>query len=499
MPLLLGIVSEAGKRLNNSWIVETLQQTYNALSTRWLNVSRDGAFDNAGNFYNILYGFATTDSRLISKTGYQARYTNVLRYTNNTGLQLLTMAPQQVTGNNLKLAGSVNPFFNGTSPLYEFSYSTISSFVNSTTPNIVMKIDTSTMAVVWQRSFNDSLGTYPLVISINKDASNNALVYCLLNISGRWGRALFSFSDAGALNWARYTDDGQSQTGSANFFGSSSIDSAGNSYITYGRRTTNGASTLAQFVMKYNSSGTVQWARYLLNTASTATAATYCGIGAADTSGNYYVAGNYGDIASTKCLTKFDTNGNQIWSKYYSRDITAGTGNIILNSDPQIAVDASGNVYMATMAFLSGIQNSVYCFIVKYDSSGNILWERQITYTGSALWANNGASFYYFALSINDTAQTFNITTNTATTSGNTANNQVDIRLPLDGSKLGSYVGTSTLTYTYSIPSAGTSGTTNITSVATTLTAQTPTISLATATQSFVTGTLPTSNIISIA
>ena len=112
---------------------------------------------------------------------------------------------------------------------------------------------------------------------------------------------------------------------------------------------------------------------------------------ATDSSGNIYVTGwtsggldgntnaGYADIF----LTKYDTNGNRIWTKQL------GTANSDVGSG--VATDGSGNIYVTgdTSGGLDGNTNAGYAdiFLIKYDTNGNRIWTRQL---GTAGWDEGG-------------------------------------------------------------------------------------------------------------
>ncbi|MGA2092547.1 MAG: SBBP repeat-containing protein [Sedimentisphaerales bacterium] len=88
---------------------------------------------------------------------------------------------------------------------------------------------------------------------------------------------------------------------------------------------------------------------------------------AVDNSGNVYVAGQrYPNGSSTAYYTtiKYDPNGNQLWVSYYGGHSSSDTANAI-------AVDNSGNVYV-TGTYYESV--SLDIATIKYDSNGNQLW-----------------------------------------------------------------------------------------------------------------------------
>ncbi|MDP4114528.1 MAG: SBBP repeat-containing protein [Bacteroidota bacterium] len=104
-----------------------------------------------------------------------------------------------------------------------------------------------------------------------------------------------------------------------------------------------------------------------------------------DSQGNVYVLGNYYNSSSNNTfLTKFDLNGNVIWT---NQIVDAGN---VLGQD--ITVDASGNVYITGYFSYTATFNTISlttgggsnCFIAKYSSDGECLWAKQSGGSGGA-------------------------------------------------------------------------------------------------------------------
>ncbi len=184
--------------------------------------------------------------------------------------------------------------------------------------------------------------------------------------------------------------------GGANFENGLSVatDAAGNVYsvggfgspsITFGSYTLTNSGLINMFIVKYNPSGTVLWAKSaLVSDFASASAVTV------DASGNIYVAGSFGNttvtIGSTTLtsvgsrdifLAKYDSNGNVIWAKR-----AGGSGTDFVNS---VATDASGNIVISgyftgtSCVFgtttLSNI-NTYNMYVVKYSTSGTVIWAK---------------------------------------------------------------------------------------------------------------------------
>lgn len=166
------------------------------------------------------------------------------------------------------------------------------------------------------------------------------------------------------------------------------VDGEGNSYVTgsivapatFGSITLN---TGNLFVAKYDPSGNVLWAQ-------SASSTSVAGI-SVDATGNCYVIGNYGGTATFGLfeitavsgtdifLVKYDTSGNVVW-------VRSAGGNGSIETARDISVDAAGNSYL-TGIYEGGatfgpfvLQGGVFhsLFVAKYDSEGNIAFARSI-------------------------------------------------------------------------------------------------------------------------
>jgi len=181
-------------------------------------------------------------------------------------------------------------------------------------------------------------------------------------------------------------------------------DASGNMYmvgeyndsITFGSTVLRSSIYKSAFLVKYNASGAILWAKRFTGTNSGITAAKV----RCDNAGNLYVAGTFFGIA------KYDTvsttigvaggttdifiskinasNGALVWLK----SVGSTNGNDVVNS---IAVDGSNNLYMAgqysgTCSFGNGVTitsvvhptmgSSLDCYTVKFNSSGVAQWAK---------------------------------------------------------------------------------------------------------------------------
>lgn len=158
------------------------------------------------------------------------------------------------------------------------------------------------------------------------------------------GNAVLKITATNTLDWQRGDT-------SVNFM-NCVIDSSGNVYAI-------GYSGSTAYFCKYNSSGTQQWFKSCSSTAPDDV------MGMEITSdGNLFLG--WGATSGTAVSMKVDSsNGSILWQKLL-------TDTSLKCQD--VATDSSGNCYQYGYA-----GSTRYPFIVKYDSSGNVTWQRKLT------------------------------------------------------------------------------------------------------------------------
>ncbi len=219
---------------------------------------------------------------------------------------------------------------------------------------------------------------------ITTDANGNVLVTgyfssdsitfgatTLTNTStGSWDIFIVKYDASGNVLWAKSVGGTSSENGHE-----IATDANGNVFVTghfssssisFGTTvlTNNGSNDI--FIVKYDASGNVLWAHSAGGTGSDIGNDISC-----DVSGNILV-----DIF----IAKYDPSGNALWAK--------SAGGTLNDNAKAISTDAIGNV-VVTGSFLSasltfgtttlshsGSTSTTDIFIVKYDASGNILWAK---------------------------------------------------------------------------------------------------------------------------
>jgi uncharacterized delta-60 repeat protein len=185
---------------------------------------------------------------------------------------------------------------------------------------------------------------------------------------------LFAGSAAAQINvqWeSRYNGLGGNTT---ELVADMTTDAAGNVYVTGSAYT---ASTGYDIVtIKYNNAGVQQWIAVFngsFNGLDEARALTV------DASGNVYVTGYSARSSSNYDYTtiKYNASGTQLWQQYYD------AGASLFDDARDIAVDASGNVYVTGSATVSSTNTNIRT--VKYDAGGNQQWAANFSSSGNNL------------------------------------------------------------------------------------------------------------------
>ena len=193
------------------------------------------------------------------------------------------------------------------------------------------------------------------------------------------------------------------------------IDALGNVYITSSFRDTLsfGSFTVIDtgydentFIAKYDANGNILWVQQP-TLKGYYCSATYRSV-AVDAKGNSYVAGGFHDTISLGSVTlrnkdnsdaflvKYDVNGNLVWAKQSFAASPSSSGYI-----DAVTIDSTGEIYASgtfadtiTFGSITLKNKSFGVFLVKYDSSGNVIWAKQ----DSSVSTSDGGSAYSIAL-----------------------------------------------------------------------------------------------------
>lgn len=226
--------------------------------------------------------------------------------------------------------------------------------------------------------------------SIFMRSCSAGLFFILLIIAGKLN------AQAPGYEWAKNSSNSTLFT----MGNSTTTDFAGNIYvtgfyqqssITFGAFTLINSGGMDAFIVKYDASGNVIWAKSAGGTLND-----YPKSISTDVTGNIYVTGfftsatiSFGantltNVSANKTdifIVKYDLIGNVIWAK--------SAGGTLNDESTSINIDVSGNVvltgfYQAPITFGSTTLSGGSFFLVKYDSSGNVIWAKSAGSAGSS-------------------------------------------------------------------------------------------------------------------
>ena len=228
---------------------------------------------------------------------------------------------------------------------------------------LIYKYDTSGN-IQWKKQFSDSNTNQ--INGCVTDSSGN------LYVAGRHqntGASVYKgfiakFNSSGAVQWQK-------------IFGSSSrvnfrhlaIDSSNNIYVT-GSIDSGPADNL---VVKYNTSGSIIWQKRITRGSSNYWEASMsCSV---DTSGNVYITGfsnHDSSIDDQPYLLKMNSSGVFQWARYFGNY----NSNLGGNTAESCACDQNDNVYVTGRDKTNNSGNYWDAYIVKLNSSGTVQWKR---------------------------------------------------------------------------------------------------------------------------
>lgn len=347
------------------------------------------------------------------------------------------------------------------------------TLTNDTTDNsfdiFIVKYD-ETGNVVWAKRAGGPGSDIPHSISIDPSGnlyvaggfSSSSITFgstiLIINNVGGTDMFILKYDNNGNELWAK-TGTGGSSTDIAF---STTTDALGNVYvagefrsstITFGattlinQDTTN--STFDMFLIKYNASGNVLWAKREGGAIQDYATSIIC-----DSSGNVFVTGNFSSPSITfgaytltrmgtnptldVFIVKYDSGGNPLWANSGG----SGADDVFSTS---ITTDINGNVlvtghfYSTSLTFGSTIlpNTSVFLsdiFLVKYNTSGIMLWvkaEGGAASDGASSVVTDASGNVYVAGSFK--SSTITIGTETLTNTDNTGNTADLFILKYDG------------------------------------------------------------------
>jgi hypothetical protein len=253
----------------------------------------------------------------------------------------------------------------------------------------------------WQRVLGGVTNTDGFAIAI--DSSDNLYVLGRTQATGGVESLLAKYDSAGTIQWQRTLGGANVTSGYA-----VATDSNNDVYVT-GYTRIGGVNKNVVLIAKYNSAGTVQWQQTLDGTSSQTGYAI-----ATDSNNDVYVVGRTRSSGAGDydlLFVKYSSAGIIQWQRTLGgADSDSGYG---------IAIDSADNIYASGRT--SSVGPTTKCLVAKYDSSGNLQWQRALGWLDGATYSD--------AIAVDSFGDVF-VTAN---------GTDIVAKLPGDGSLLGTY------------------------------------------------------------
>jgi len=214
----------------------------------------------------------------------------------------------------------------------------------------------------WAMRFNGPANGLDYATAIKLDKDGNVYVSGFATVQDSSSDcAVVKYNSSGVLQWARFYDG--SGHGSDVAFAMALDPATSDVYVTGNTESENGNEDY--IVIKYNTDGSKQWVRTYNGTANSIDDGRVITL---DALGNVYVSGSSrapGNVYD--CTTiKYNPSGDILWVTRYS-----GPANIICQPNSMIA-DKTGNIYIT--GFTLNSQYKYLCTTIKYNSDGIQQW-----------------------------------------------------------------------------------------------------------------------------
>jgi hypothetical protein len=202
-----------------------------------------------------------------------------------------------------------------------------------------------------------SVETYATSIAVDQNGNLYSVIYTIT------ASAITKHNAAGSLQWAKLFDD-------AVYIDSIATDSIGNIYVAGSYFT----SITSAILLKFNSSGSIVWQKTL---DSPSDDAGFNGV-AIDASDDVYVAGYSYETGYTGnvlgILVKYNSSGTLQWQKEYST-----TSTYFYHYFKNIKIDQStGNIYVSGSQYIDTVLEFPKVLFLILNSSGGVLLQRLV-------------------------------------------------------------------------------------------------------------------------
>lgn len=214
-------------------------------------------------------------------------------------------------------------------------------------------------SIKWQRSIGSSVGDLGPQLSRGSDGSIYISARTTWNPTNTYTAASIKYNSSGVLQWQRRLTG---YTGTASI--GVAVDSSGNQYYSGYTDVGGGNSNYQALFYKRNSSGTLQWQR-IFGTSSSPGGQDFPKNLVIDNYNNYVYIQYSTYVGGTRSyIAKYNTSGTLQWQQY------------VTHYSSRIAMDSDGYIYLV------GIHSSGNPFILKFDSSGTTQWCKTLGCSG---------------------------------------------------------------------------------------------------------------------
>lgn len=229
-------------------------------------------------------------------------------------------------------------------------------------------------SLLWQRCLGGT--SSDVYYGVATDSNNNLYAAGFTASQGAGGNEglIVKYNSSGTLQWQRSLGGANSEI----FYGIT-VDSASNVYVV-GSTASQGAGADDLLLAKYSSAGAIQWQRSLGGANSDVGAAV-----AVDNNDNIYVTGiSIGTGNQEILVAKFNNSGVAQWYK----TIPSSGGSAFGDS---IVTDDQGYIYVSGLSTQTGGGGDAGIF--KFDTSGSLQWQRRLYASGTTVDRARGIAF----------------------------------------------------------------------------------------------------------
>lgn len=378
----------------------------NAQSVQWVKKGISPGFENgnaitcddSGNVYAAGQIEYTSIFDNHAVTSYGSHDIVVVKYDNNGTLKWIHSAggPGGDVGNGIGIDAAHNTYVAGEAE-QTVNFGSGITVISAGANDIFLAKYNIGGNIVWAKRWGNSGNDKALSVAVSPSGDcfvtgffSASVSFGGTQLTSSGGRDIFiaKINSSGSVLWAKKAGGGGEDKAE-----SITLDQSGNIYIagsftqsaTFGSITITNSGNNSAFVAKYNSNGNVQWAK---KAGACCDTTQYRSV-SVDENGNVYVAGYFNATASfgsnnftssgssDVVVVKYSSGGNLLWAKQaggIDEDIAYGLNIDTVNH----IVYVTGNVSAAGRFDLFNYTISGFkdIFVVAYDQSGNVLWEK---------------------------------------------------------------------------------------------------------------------------